>query len=109
MPAPAFLCKHAVSLTLAAGVAQSTEIPINGARNWMMVVKNTGANNVTAMTIASSPLGNLYEDAQSVTSGIPIAPNSGLGVRGPNEPVTSVKVTLTSTSGTTVTIETAGW
>ena len=109
-PSPAFLCRYAVDITLAAGQAQSVDVPINGARNWMAAIKNTGgANNITALTVASSPLGNLFEDAASVTSGIPITPGSTLGVRGTGEPATTVRLTLTSTSGTTVSIEAGGW
>lgn len=109
-PNPAFLCRFAVDITLAAGVAQSVDLPINGAHNWLAVVKNTGgANAITAMTVASSPLGTLFEDASSVTSGIPITPGSAICARGTNEPATTVRLTLTSTSGTTVSIEAGGW
>ena len=70
---PGFLCRYTNALTLAAGVAQSFDVPTNGARDWVIVVSNAGANAITAMTVASSPLGNLVEDATTVTSGIPIA------------------------------------
>ena len=107
---PAFACKYTTTLTLTAGQAQSVDLPINGARNWMAVVKNTGgANAITAMTVASSPLGTLFEDATTITSGIPIAAGGALGVRGAGEPATTVRLTLTSTSGTTVSIECGGW
>lgn len=110
MPAPSFLCRFTVDLTLAAATPQSVELPVNGAHNWLAVIKNTGgANNITALTVASSPLGNIFEDATSVTSGIPITPGSTLGVRGLGEPAATVRLTLTSTSGTTVSIEAGGW
>ncbi len=109
-PTPAFLCRFATDITLAAASPQTVDVPVNGARNWMAVVKNTGAtNDVTALTVASSPLGSLFETATSVTSGIPITPGVALGVRGAGEPATNVRLTLTSTSGTTVSIEAGGW
>mgnify|MGYP000107754048 CR=1 FL=1 len=106
---PGFLCRYTNALTLAAGVAQSFDVPTNGARDWVIVVSNAGANAITAMTVASSPLGNLVEDATTVTSGIPIAAGSTLAIRGQHEPVAMVRVTLTSTSGTTVSVEAGGW
>lgn len=107
---PAFACKYTTTLTLAAGTPQSVDVPVNGAQNWVIVVKNTGATSaITTMTVASSPLGSTFEDATSITSGIPIAAGGALAIRGANEPVTTVRVTLTSTSGTTVTVEAGGW
>ena len=107
---PAFACKYTTTLTLAAGTPQSVDVPVNGAQNWVIVVKNTGgANAITAMTVASSPLGSLFETATSVTSGIPIAAGDALAIRGANEPATTVRATLTSTSGTTVSVEAGGW
>ena len=86
-PSPAFLCKYTTTLTLAAGTPQSVDVPVNGAKNWLAAIKNTGgANAITALSIASSPLGTLFEDATSITSGIPIAAGSTLIVRGQNEP-----------------------
>lgn len=109
-PNPAFLCRYAVDITLAAATPQTVDVPVNGAHCWLILVKNTGAtNDVTAATIASSPLGVLFESAQSITSGIPITPGSALGIRGTNEPATTVRITLTSTSGTTVSLEAGGW
>lgn len=108
-PSPAFLCKYTTTLTLEAGVAQSFDVPVNGARDWVIAVSNTGANAITAMTVASSPLGNLVEDATSITSGIPIAAGGTLNIRGQHEPVAMVRVSLTSTSGTTVSVEAGGW
>lgn len=100
----------AVSRTLAAGVATDIDIAINGATNWTLVLRNTGATNaVTALTIAVSPLGTLFEAAASVTTGIPLAASTSLAaIVGSNEPCLTVRLTLTSTSGTTVSVEGVG-
>jgi hypothetical protein len=108
-PSPAYLCKFNATQALAAGVPVTVDVPINGARHWMIVVSNTGANAVTALTVASSPLGSLFEDATAVTSSIPLAAGSALSIRGTDEPVTTHRLVLTSTSGTTVSIEAGGW
>jgi hypothetical protein len=108
-PSPAFLCKYTTTLTLAAGTPQSVDVPTNGARDWLAVLKNTGSNAVTALTIASSPLGEQFEDATTVTSGIPLAASGALGIRGKGEPATTVRLVVTSTSGTTITVEAGGW
>lgn len=95
--------------TLAAGVPQDVDIEMNGAPNWCIVVKNTGgANNLTALTVARSPLGNLFGPATAAPAGIPLAPGATLELRSEREPLTKVRLTLTSTSGTTVRIEGGG-
>lgn len=109
VPSPAFLCRFQVDQTLAAATPATVDVPINGARNWVILVKNTGANALTALTIAVSPLGVLFDDATSITSGIPLAASGGLSARGTDEPVTTARLVLTSTSGTTVSIEAGGW
>lgn len=107
---PAFLCRYSKTLTLAPGVAQDVDVPIDGARAWCVVVKNTGpTNDVTALSLYRLPLGNLAGPATAVTAGIPLASGASLEVRGENEPLTTLRLTLTSTSGTTVSLEAAGW
>lgn len=102
-------CKAIPTTTLAAGVPQDVDIETNGAPDWCIVVKNTGGvNDVTALTVARSPLGNLFGPATAAPSGIPLAPGATLEVRGEREPLTKVRLTLTSTSGTTVRIEGGG-
>jgi hypothetical protein len=109
-PAPAFLCRYQSDQTLAAATPVTVDVPVNGAKDWLILVSNTGDTNaVTAMTTASSPLGVRFEDPVTVASGIPIAAGHGLMARGLGEPATTVRITLTSTSGTTVTIEAGGW
>ncbi len=102
--------QYLATATLSAGVATPVDIPINGAQNWTLVVRNTGATNaVTALTIAVSPLGTLFEAAASITTGIPLAASTSLAaIVGSNEPCLTARLTLTSTSGTTVSIEGVG-
>ena len=108
---PAFTSRYGADFTLVAGVAKVIDLPVDGARDWRFVLKNTGATNaVTAMTIARYPLGSgeLGEDAASVTTGIPLAAAASLPIVGTNEPIITLRVTLTSTSGTTVRIAGGG-
>ena len=102
--------QYLATATLPAGVATPVDIPINGAQNWTVVVRNTGATNaVTALTIAVSPLGTLFEAAASITTGIPLAASTSLAaIVGSNEPCLTARLTLTSTNGTTVSIEGVG-
>jgi hypothetical protein len=107
---PAFLFRFTRTVTLAAGVAQDVDLPIEGARNWVVIVKNTGgANAVTAATVARSPLGTLFGPATALSTGIPLAAGDALEILGDAEPVTTLRLRLTSTSGTTVSIEGGGW
>lgn len=106
-----FLCEFSRSLTLAPATDTTVDVPINGARNWLVVVKNTGdTNNLTGVTVAASPLGALFEAPASVTTGLPLAPGDALpGIRGSAEPITTLRLVLTSTLGTDVSIEASGW
>lgn len=109
---PQLLCRfESGPVTLPAATPVTVDVPINGARSWLCVVKNTGATNaVTALTVAASPLGSLFEAPASVTTGLPLAAGDALpGIRGDGEPVTTLRLVLTSTSGTTVSIEAGGW
>ena len=109
---PAYLSQYAANHTLAPGVALDIDIPVDGARDWMFALKNTGAtNDVTAMTVARYPLGTgeIGDDPVSVSTGIPLAAGAALPIEGTSEPVTTLRVTLTSTSGTTVRIAGGGW
>lgn len=106
---PPFLCRHQVTVTLAAGVAQTVDVPIAGARDWQIVISNTGAASVTSLSLASSPLGVTFGESTAVTEGLPIDAGESLSVRGASEPVTTLRLSLTSTSGTTVSVEAGGW
>ena len=48
--------------TLAAATPTTIDLNLNGSTDWTIVLRNTGANPVTAVTIAVSPLGDLFED-----------------------------------------------
>ena len=104
-----YTCAFSTTATLAAGVALDVDIPIDGATDWSIVVKNTGATNaVTALTIAISHA-VLFEASASVTTGIPLAAGATLSaIRGSDEPCKTARLTLTSTSGTTVAVEAGG-
>jgi len=109
MPSPTYQ-QYSVTTTLAAGVATVLDIPINGCTNWQIILRNTGATNaVTAATIAVSSLGTLYSAPASITTGIPLAAVTSLGaIVGSSQPCLTARLTLTSTSGTTVSIEMVG-
>lgn len=106
----ALLCRYARTLTLAAGVATPVDVPIDHAKNWLVVVKNVGGADLDTVTAAASPLGTLFEAPASITTGLPLASGASLpGIRGLGEPVATLRLTLTSTTGTDVQIEAGGW
>lgn len=104
-----YRANYTQALTLAAGVPQTLDVPIDGARDWTIIVKNTGGSNaLTALSVARIPL-TLPGAATAVTTGIPLAAGATLDpIVGENAPVKSVRLVLTSTSGTTVSIEAGG-
>ena len=108
MPSPTYQ-QFSATATLVAATPLAIDIPINGCTNWTIVLRNTGATNVTAATIAVSALGTLFSAAASITTGIPLAAVTSLGaIVGSSQPCLTARLTLTSTSGTTVGIEMVG-
>jgi hypothetical protein len=108
MPSP-LLQPITATATLAAGVATDIDLNLNGSTNWTIVLRNTGANPVTALTIAVSPLGTLFEAAASITTGIPLAAATSLAaIVGSSEPARTVRLVATSTLGSTVSVEALG-
>lgn len=107
---PSFSCRIERPVTLAAGVALEVDVDIAGARDWCIILKNTGGvNAVTAVTVERSPLGGIFGPATALPAGVPLAAGASLEFRGQNEPLTTLRLTITSTSGTTVQIEGGGW
>lgn len=106
----ALLCKDARhDVAIPAATPVTIDIPIHHARDWTVVVKNTGANAITALSVAVSPLGSVFEPLVAVTGGIPLAAGDSLAaIRGTSEPVETLRIVVTSTDGTAVTYEAAG-
>lgn len=100
-------------LVLAPGVAREVDVPINGAVNWNLVISNVGANPVTALSLRKSPLGVGFGAAKVVTTDIPIAAGSPgnptpYDLNGQLEPLKFLRLIVTSTLGTSITIEGGG-
>lgn len=109
---PAYLSRYSVDVTLPAATPVTVDIPVDGARDWLFVLKNTGATNaITALTVARYPLGaaEIGEAPVSATTGLPLAAAGALAIEGASEPVTTLRVVLTSTSGTTARLAGGGW
>lgn len=95
--------------TLAAATPTTIDLNLNASTNWTIVLRNTGANPVTAVTIAVSPLGDLFEAAASITSGLPLSAATSLpAIVGSSEPARTVRLVVTSTLGSTVSVEALG-
>jgi hypothetical protein len=109
MPSPTYQ-QFSATRTLVAATPLAIDIPINGCTNWTVIVRNTGATNaVTAATIAVSALGTLFSAAAAITTGIPLAAVTSLDtIVGSVQPCLTARLTLTSASGTTVSIEMVG-
>jgi hypothetical protein len=99
------------SATAAVPAATPTvvDVQLEGSTNWTIVLRNTGANPVTALTIAVAPLGTSFEAPASISTGIPLAAATALpAIVGSNEPASVARLTITSTLGTTVSVEGLG-
>ena len=102
------LIYSAATTSLAAGVATDIDIPAAGARRVTITLKNSGSTNaVTALTLATIPLVTPGA-ARSITTDIPLAAGAALTITLVDEPCSTIRLTATSTSGTTVTVEAVG-
>lgn len=107
MAAPNFQ-NGTLTATLAAGVATTVDVPIGGASNWTIVLSNTGANPITAVTIAVST-NTTFEAAASITTGLPLAAGSSLpAIVGSMEPCFIARLVITSAVGSAVRVEYLG-
>lgn len=106
---PPFLCLYpAQQHALAAGVATDIDIPAGGARAVEVTLKNSGSTNaITALTVTTIPLVT-PGGARSVSDGIPLAAGAALTISITDEPCVTLRMTVTSTSGTTATVEAVG-
>lgn len=84
----------------------AVEIDMAGARTWRCRLTNTGAQAITAITLAESPLGGGY-GAETATLGT-LAPGASMDVQGSDDYVTSARFTFAVPLAGEVTIEAAG-
>lgn len=105
-----FLCRVQRTIEVPAATPTVVDVAINGARAWLVVVKNLGDGALNGLTVAASPLGELFEAPIATSDGLPLAPGDSLpGLRGNGEPVTTLRLVVTSTAGTTLQLEAGGW
>lgn len=107
MSTAAYLCRYTRTVTLLAGVTQTVDVPIDGARDSTTVLRVSGGDLDTA-TVARSPLGSLFEDAEALT-GTPVAASGASVTVESSAPITTLRLVLGSTGGCTVDIESGGW
>lgn len=91
--------------TLAAATPVNFDFGALGARRARIVIRNTGAQSITAVAVGVSPAGTYFGDITPVTSAVgTIAASSSAMI---DVPVcgTTLRVTLTSTSGSTAVVE----
>jgi hypothetical protein len=91
---PTFEALRSSSVTaLAAGVATDVDIDTGGAKALTVSILNSGANPITALSVATIPVA-LAGNARAITTG--------------DEPCTTLRLTLTSAVGSSATIEAVG-
>lgn len=92
--------------TIAAGGTSVVTLDPKGAAFIGLVIKNTGSNTITAVTVEKSPLGNLYgtDTALGTAIGTITAGSTSL-TQISTSGFESIKITLGSTSGSTYSIE----
>lgn len=93
--------------TLAAGVATDVDIATGGAKTLTVSILNSGANPITALSVATIPV-TLAGNARAISTGIPLAASGRLTITLVDEPCTTLRLTLTSTVGSSATIEAVG-
>ena len=100
--------RNSESIALPAGVPTTINLPVNGARDWMGLLKNDGANPVNSGTVARSPDGVHFEDPVAIPgANLPTA-GATCPVDGEHSPIVTLRLVLTSTLGTTLTVSLGG-
>lgn len=103
----AFLCRYTRDVVIAPGGSETVDVPIDGARDSTTVLRVSGGDLDTA-TVARSPLGSLFEDAEALT-GTPVAASGASVTVESSTPITTLRLVLGSTGGCTVAVEAGGW
>lgn len=107
MSTAAYLCRYRTTVIIPPAGSETVDVPIDGARDSVTVLRVTGGDLDTA-TVARSPLGWLFEDATAIT-GAPVAGTGTSVTIEEDKPVASLRLVLGSTGGCTVDIESGGW
>ena len=105
------LSHYARDVDLPAATPVPVDVPVDGARDWLFVVKNVGDTHpITAMPSERVPLGTdeIGEGAVGSPTGLPLAAGGKLPIDGTAEPITTLRLVLTSTLGTSVRIAGGG-
>lgn len=103
-----YLSDVGLDVDLPAGVATPIDLAVDGARDWTFLLANVGASPVTAGTLARSPTGGRFTDAEAFPAGLPLAPGATVPLEGSARPLKTLRLVLTSASGTTVRVEGGG-
>lgn len=101
--------KAAHELTLEAGVALPLTLDVSGSGSVCVVIENTGgANSIDTLTIERSPDGSVYASDSSAASLAPIAAGANALHEHAHNSSKLLRLTLTSTSGTTARVTLRG-
>lgn len=101
--------KTARELTLEAGVAQQLALDVSGSARVCVVIENTGgSNSIDTLTIERSPDGEVFATDSSAASLAPIAAGADALLELSRNASKLLRLTLTSTSGTTARVTLRG-
>ncbi len=93
-------------VTLAAGVANTIDIPCNTFGRASLLIKNAGANTIGTLTVGESPNGTLFGTLTPIGTAIgSLAAGASKMVQLDGLTCKTLRVTGTSTSGSTMTVE----
>lgn len=104
----AFLCRFTRDVVIASGGSEVVDVPIDGARDWTVLLDVSGVGDLDTCTYRRSPLGDLFGPTVSPT-GFPVATGGQAEIIETGGPLTTVRFTLGSTAGCTVKVRAGGW
>lgn len=97
------------AIDLPAATPVSLNLAVDGARDWTYLLKNTGANPLTAGSMQYGPVDDTdLSDPEAFAGGIPLAAGATLPIVGTARPLAVLRLTLTSMLGTTVRVSGGG-
>jgi len=103
----ALLCRYSTELVIAPGGTVEHRVPIDGARDWTVLLDVSGVGDLDTLSYRRSPLGDLYGPA-TVATGVPVATGGQTEIAESGSPLDSVMLSLGSTAGCTIKIRAGG-
>ena len=91
-----YLAVFTRDVLLPVGTPQDIDLPIDGAGDWTILVRNDGGDPLTAALVSYSPLGGAFSAPEAVADLATLAPGVTVTIVGQHQPLAVLRLTLTT-------------